>query len=124
MGTMTRTADRSTPATSLASRPTNGQAAWTPPPDGAWTYDDYARLPDNGFRYEVIDGELVKSPAPLMGHQLISAGRGHPTHRRAQRRPREASHQATPARAARGRTTTPSQMTRLESRRSRTRSTL
>lgn len=73
MGTMTRTADRSTPATSLASRPTNGQAAWTPPPDGAWTYDDYARLPDNGFRYEVIDGELVKSPAPLMGHQLISA---------------------------------------------------
>lgn len=73
MGTMTRTADRSAAAAAPASRPPNGHAAWTPPPDGAWTYDDYAHLPDNGFRYEVIDGALVMSPAPLMGHQLISA---------------------------------------------------
>lgn len=73
MGTMTRTADRSAAAAAPASRPPNGHAAWTPPPDGAWTYDDYARLPDNGFRYEVIDGVLVMSPAPLLGHQLISA---------------------------------------------------
>ena len=56
MSTMTRTANRSAAVASPASRPTNGQAAWVPPPDGAWTYDDYARLPDNGFRYEVIDG--------------------------------------------------------------------
>jgi Uma2 family endonuclease len=73
MSTMTRTANRSAAVASPASRPTNGQAAWVPPPDGAWTFDDYARLPDNGFRYEVIDGALVMSPAPLMGHQIISA---------------------------------------------------
>lgn len=69
MGTMTRTADRSAAAAAPASRPPNGHDAWAPPPDGAWTYDDYARLPDNGFRYEVIDGALVMSPAPLVRHQ-------------------------------------------------------
>ena len=37
------------------------------PAQGAWTYDDYARLPDDGWRYEIIGGELlvieVLSPA-------------------------------------------------------------
>lgn len=69
MGTTTRTKDRSAAAASPVSWPTNGHDAWAPPPDGAWTYDDYARLPDNGFRYEVIDGALVMSPAPLVRHQ-------------------------------------------------------
>lgn len=40
-----------------------------PPPQGAWTYADYARLPDNGMRYEVIEGELFMSPAPRAIHQ-------------------------------------------------------
>ncbi len=40
-----------------------------PPPQGEWTYDDYARLPDNGMRYEVIEGELYMSPAPRPNHQ-------------------------------------------------------
>lgn len=39
-----------------------------------WTYDDYAALPDDGKRYEVLDGELVMSPAPYIAHQFI-AGR-------------------------------------------------
>jgi Uma2 family endonuclease len=42
-----------------------------PPPQGEWTYEDYTRLPDNGFRYEVIDGELFMSPAPTPRHQQI-----------------------------------------------------
>jgi Uma2 family endonuclease len=36
-----------------------------------WTYADYARLPDDGNRYEVIDGELLVTPAPPPMHQHI-----------------------------------------------------
>lgn len=42
-----------------------------PPQQGKWTYADYARLPDNGFRYEVIRGELYMSPAPSTRHQAV-----------------------------------------------------
>lgn len=38
-----------------------------------WTYDEYARLPDDGNRYEVIDGEVLVTPAPSTGHQHILA---------------------------------------------------
>ncbi len=38
-----------------------------------WTYDEYARLPDDGNRYEVIDGEVQVTPAPSTGHQHILA---------------------------------------------------
>ena len=41
--------------------------AW--PAQGAWTYDDYCRLPDDGRRYEVIRGHLYVSPAPSIEHQ-------------------------------------------------------
>lgn len=41
------------------------------PPQGAWAYDDYARLPDDGWRYEIIGGELHISPAPSAEHQSI-----------------------------------------------------
>lgn len=34
-----------------------------------WTYSEYARLPDDGNRYEVIDGEVLVTPAPTTGHQ-------------------------------------------------------
>ncbi|MEW5986303.1 MAG: Uma2 family endonuclease [Chloroflexota bacterium] len=43
-----------------------------PPAQGRWTYADYARLPNNGMRYEVIRGELYMSPAPSPIHQRIS----------------------------------------------------
>ena len=39
------------------------------PVQGQWTYVDYARLPDDGWRYEVIRGELHMSPAPRPLHQ-------------------------------------------------------
>lgn len=34
-------------------------ADWVPgPPQGSWTYDDYAALPDDGQRYEIVNGVL------------------------------------------------------------------
>jgi Uma2 family endonuclease len=36
-----------------------------------WDYSDYARLPDDGNRYEVIDGELLVTPAPSPLHQRV-----------------------------------------------------
>ena len=36
-----------------------------------WDYSDYARLPDDGNRYEVIDGELLVTPAPSPLHQRL-----------------------------------------------------
>lgn len=40
---------------------------------GCWTYDTYAAIPDDGNRYEIIDGVLYMSPAPNMSHQGASA---------------------------------------------------
>ncbi len=34
-----------------------------------WTYSEYARFPDDGNRYEVIDGEVLVTPAPSPRHQ-------------------------------------------------------
>ena len=39
------------------------------PPQGLWTYNDYAALPDDGHRYEIVDGVLYMAPAPNRGHQ-------------------------------------------------------
>jgi excisionase family DNA binding protein len=37
------------------------------------TYDDYAKLPEEpGFRYEVIDGVLIRDPSPSFHHQRVS----------------------------------------------------
>lgn len=35
------------------------------------TYEDYVKLPDDGKRYEIIDGELYVNPAPAPRHQWI-----------------------------------------------------
>ncbi len=35
-----------------------------------WTVDDLERLPDDGSRYEIIDGELHVSKQPDMQHQI------------------------------------------------------
>lgn len=39
------------------------------PPQGSWTYEDYLATPDDGRRYEVIEGVLYVSPAPAPRHQ-------------------------------------------------------
>lgn len=36
------------------------------------TYDDYLQLPDDGIRYEILDGELEMTPAPTTTHQRVS----------------------------------------------------
>ncbi|HEX2831835.1 MAG TPA: Uma2 family endonuclease [Thermoanaerobaculia bacterium] len=35
------------------------------------TYEDYLELPNDGKRYEIIDGELYVNPAPVPLHQII-----------------------------------------------------
>jgi len=39
------------------------------PGQGHWTYEDYAAIPDDGKRYEVVDGVLFMTPAPNRWHQ-------------------------------------------------------
>ncbi len=41
------------------------------PPQGQWTYADWETLPDDGNRYEVIEGILYMSTAPSYFHQWI-----------------------------------------------------
>ena len=43
-----------------------------PPKPGEWTYEDYVRLPNDSWRYEIIKGELRMSPAPRTRHQEIN----------------------------------------------------
>jgi Uma2 family endonuclease len=47
-------------------------AAPYPPGEKVYTYEDYLKLPDDGNRYEIIEGELIMTPAPKTGHQRIS----------------------------------------------------
>jgi Uma2 family endonuclease len=39
------------------------------PRRGDWTVDDLDDLPDDGLRYELVDGVLLVSPAPSSAHQ-------------------------------------------------------
>lgn len=43
----------------------------TLPTPSRWTYEQFAQLPDDGKRYEVIGGELYVTPAPRPSHQQI-----------------------------------------------------
>jgi Uma2 family endonuclease len=40
------------------------------PPGHEWTIEDLALTPDDGRRYEIIDGSLAVAPAPAFGHQV------------------------------------------------------
>ncbi len=40
------------------------------PAQGQWSYDDYLNLPDDGQRYEIIEGVLHISNAPSFYHQF------------------------------------------------------
>lgn len=37
-----------------------------------WTYAEYARLPDDGHRYEVLDGEVLTTPSASASHQIVA----------------------------------------------------
>ncbi len=41
------------------------------PPQGQWTFADWEALPDDGNRYEVIDGALYMTTAPHSFHQWV-----------------------------------------------------
>ncbi len=41
------------------------------PREGDWTVDDLDRLPDDGLQYELADGVLLVTPAPLPAHQRV-----------------------------------------------------
>ena len=43
----------------------------TQPAVREWTYEEFARLPDDGNRYEVIAGELEVTPSPRPKHQNV-----------------------------------------------------
>jgi len=40
------------------------------PKQGEWTYEDYLALPDDGRRYEIIEGVLYMVNAPNIDHQF------------------------------------------------------
>ena len=40
-------------------------------PAGSWTYADLFSLPDDGRRYEIIEGELYEMPAPNLIHATV-----------------------------------------------------
>ena len=58
------------------------------PVSGDWTVDDLDQLPDDGLRYELVDGVLLVSPSPLARHQvalsalLVQLGNAAPAHLR------------------------------------------
>src|SRR5690554_5773612 len=40
---------------------------------GEFTYEDYLKLPEKpGYRFEVLEGFLVKEPSPSVHHQRVS----------------------------------------------------
>lgn len=39
---------------------------------GTWTYEDWLHFPDDGWKYEIIDGVLYMTPLPIFRHQEIS----------------------------------------------------
>jgi Uma2 family endonuclease len=43
-----------------------------PVPDAGWTADDLDAFPDDGLRYELVDGVLLVSAAPSEEHQIAA----------------------------------------------------
>jgi Uma2 family endonuclease len=43
------------------------------PQNKVWTYEDLLALPDDGKRYEIINGVLLEVPAPSYLHQVVSS---------------------------------------------------
>jgi Uma2 family endonuclease len=58
----------------MAALPANQQtitlADWVPgPKQGDWTYNEYLTLPDDGNRYEIVNGVLLSTPPSTGSHQ-------------------------------------------------------
>jgi Uma2 family endonuclease len=59
--------------TALMTEAPHAEPAPAMAPDHEWTPDDLTRLPDDGRRYEILDGSLLVSPAPAFWHQVVCA---------------------------------------------------
>ena len=60
--------------------PTDATTSVRGPTQGNWTYADWEQIPDDGNRYEIIEGVLYVTTVPSFFHQwiiarLLSAGR-------------------------------------------------
>jgi Uma2 family endonuclease len=42
-------------------------------PTGSWTYEDLSDLPDDGRRFEIIEGALYEMPSPTWVHATVIA---------------------------------------------------
>jgi Uma2 family endonuclease len=58
------------PVEQETSAPVNGTQRF--PRQGEWTYEDWLNFPNDGWKYEIIDGVLHMSPPPLILHQDVS----------------------------------------------------
>ena len=47
------------------------RAVWPPRVHGEWTVHDLLDSPDDGQRYEILDGVLLVTPAPVPRHQTV-----------------------------------------------------
>lgn len=57
------------PLTATASTSLPAENDW--PEQGQWRYEDYLWLPDDGKRYEIIEGVLYVANAPSFDHQFV-----------------------------------------------------
>jgi Uma2 family endonuclease len=55
----------------LLERPGSAQSMVMPDTARRYTIDEVLAFPPDGNRYELVDGELVVTPAPRAGHQLV-----------------------------------------------------
>lgn len=56
----------------MAAMPATAPVPAMPRPAGRpFTVDDLERMPDDGMRYELLDGELYVSAAPSKRHQRL-----------------------------------------------------
>lgn len=42
------------------------------PRQGEWTYEHWLQFPNDGWKYEILDGVLYMSPPPTINHQDVS----------------------------------------------------
>jgi Uma2 family endonuclease len=61
-----------TVATELARQDAIDQKAMVGQCLGNWTYAEYAALPEDGRRFELIEGSLVEMSSPTRKHQIVS----------------------------------------------------
>jgi len=57
--------------TAILTMPAPSTARVAPPPPRQWSYQDYLNLPDDGKRYEIIEGVLYMANAPSSTHQYL-----------------------------------------------------